>query len=445
MKIPQTPENWRKVLGREGEKIFKLLNKRGILNLITDFNKRYLHWDKVRYEKMPKNIEAKHIWILMKLFRSEKYSPLKFDGFDFKYTLLQSTQQKLHIFDKNSAGNLEIEDGSLSMGGKKKFIISSLMEEAIASSQLEGAVTTRKRAKEMLKQNRKPKTYSEKMIVNGYKTLKMILEKKTDELTKESLLEIQRSITKGTLENSKDEGRLRDNNEVVVADNMEIERIYHTPPDYKKIPELMNELCKFANEDSDEFIHPIIKGIILHFLIGYIHPFNDGNGRTARAIFYWYVLSRGYWLFEYMAVSKKILNSKVNYGTAYLYTETDENDLTYFIEFNIKVISDALEDMREYLKRKQKEQRKAIKIVEGLKKINFRQATILKDLMENENKIITIKEIQGTYNVVYQTARNDLLYLYKLGYITIKKIKNKFFFIFTNKNQETIKKCIKED
>ncbi len=445
MKIPQTPENWRKILGKENEEIFKLLNKNGILKIITDFNNQYLHWDKVRYKKIPKNIDAKYIWVLMKLFRSEKYYQLKFDGFNFKYTLLPSTLQQLHIFDKDSAGNLEIEDGSLSMRGRERFIISSLMEEAIASSQLEGAVTTRKVAKEMLKQNRKPKTYGEKMIVNGYKTLKMILEMKSIKLTKECLLDIQKEITKGTLQNEKDEGRFRDNNEIVVGDEMEVEKIYHTPPDYKKIPEFMEELCRFANKDSKEFIHPIIKGIILHFLIGYIHPFNDGNGRTARAIFYWYVISQGYWLFEYMAISKKILSSRINYGLAYLYTETDENDLTYFIEFNLKAIYEALMDMRNYIKRKQKEQREAIKMVSEIKGINFRQATILRDLMESENKIITIKEIQETYSIVYQTARSDLLYLAGLGYITIKKIKNKFVFMFTSKNEEIIKESIKKN
>lgn len=443
MKIPQTPENWRKTLRKEQNKIFNLLNQKRILKTITEFNNQYIHWDKLRYKKIPKNTDAKHIWTLMKLFRSEKYYPLKFNGFNFKYTLLQSTLQKLHIFDKNSAGNLEIEEGSLSMRGRDRFIISSLMEEAIASSQLEGAVTTRKIAKEMLKQNRKPKSYDEKMIVNGYRTLKMIIEKKETKLTKKCLLEIQKSITKDTLKDPLDEGKFRDNNEVVVGDDIEIEKIYHTPPDYKKVDSLMDELCRFANEDSGDFIHPIIKGIILHFLIGYIHPFNDGNGRTARAIFYWYVISRGYWLFEYMAISKKILSSRINYGRAYLYTETDENDLTYFIEFNIKAIYEALLEMREYIKRKQREQKEAIKMVGSIKGINFRQATILKDLMESKNKIITIREIEETYNVVYQTARSDLLYMASLGYIDMKKIKNKFIFVFTEQNEEIIKKSIK--
>jgi len=443
MKLPEKPENWRKTINKNPDSVLNLLKDKEVLKFISKYNSSYSHWDKIRRVKIPKEIDAKKIWALMKLFRNEKHYHLPFNGFDFRYTLLPRTLKKLHILDKESAGNIEIEDSSLTSKGRSKYIVSSLMEEAIASSQLEGAVTTRKIAKEMLRQNRKPKTYSEQMILNGYKTLMMVLNKKEQKLTKEFLLEVQKSITKNTLKDKRDEGKFRDNNEIVVGDNIEADKIYYTPPDYKKIPKLIDELCKFANEDEGEFIHPIIKGIILHFLIGFIHPFNDGNGRTARAILYWCVISKGYWLFEYMAMSRKILSSKVKYGLAYLYSETDENDLTYFIDYNIEAINNALVDMRNYIKRQQKELIDANKMIGELKGINFRQASILKDFMKTPNKYFTIREIQNSYNIVYQTARSDLLYLVKLKYISMKKSKNKFVFIFTKRNQETINDLIK--
>ena len=75
-----------------------------------------------------------------------------------------------------------------------------------------------------------------------------------------------------------------------MGDPVHAEKIYHQPPGHKELPKLMEKICDFANSEDDEFVHPIIKGIMLHFLIGYIHPFEDGIGRTARALFYWYVL-----------------------------------------------------------------------------------------------------------------------------------------------------------
>lgn len=442
MEIPQKPENWGKILKENSEEILDLIKDKEILKFVKKCNDSYVHWDKLRRLEIPKNKKPEHIWALIKLFRSEKYSNLKFNGFSFRYILLSNTLKKLHFLDKEAAGNIQIEDRVIARQGQERYIISSLMEEAIASSQLEGAATTRKVAKEMLRQNRKPRTYDEKMILNGYLTLKWILEKKGEKLTKEFLLEIQRSITKDTLKSKEDEGRFRDNNEIVVGDNIELDKVYHSPPDHQQIPNLIEELCNFANNDDEEFIHPIIKAIFLHFLIGYIHPFNDGNGRTARAVFYWYVISKGYWLFEYTPISRKILSSRVNYGLSYLYTERDENDLTYFIEYNLSAIYEALLDMQEYIKRKQQEQKDANRMVKELKDVNFRQASILKDFMKSKDKYFTIREFQESYRIVYETARSDLLYLTKRGYITMKRLKNKFVFMFAHENQDKINKDI---
>ena len=159
------------------------------------------------------------------------------------------------------------------------------MEEAISSSQMEGASTTRKKAKEMIEQDKKPKNKSEKMILNNFITMKYIVQHKSEDLTPENLLYIHKLITNNTLEDLEDEGKFRENNDVHVVNHSNSE-IVHTPPLESELEKLINDLCIFFNTDSEEFIHPIIKGCIIHFMIGWIHPFTDGNGRTARAIFY---------------------------------------------------------------------------------------------------------------------------------------------------------------
>jgi len=167
------------------------------------------------------------------------------------------------------------------------------MEETIASSHLEGASTTRKLAKEILRKKRKPSNYSEQMIVNEYDTIQKIAKMTDKKITPHNILDLQMDITHDTLKNKDYEGKFRNDNNVVVA-NTRDDKVLYKPPDYREIPELMEELCKFASDDSRKFIHPIIKGIFLHFLIGFIYHFNNGNGRTARTIFYWYVLTRDY-------------------------------------------------------------------------------------------------------------------------------------------------------
>jgi Fic family protein len=428
MKIPEKPPKIDKIPGQENSKIFALLENKEVLASIIEYNKRYLHWDELKYKKLPENLKPEPIWVLLKMFRQQQSRFVKFNGWTFSYVLLDETLRKLHLLDKGAAGHLETGLEAVNTEGRDRYIISSLMEEAIASSQLEGAATTRKIAKEMLRLRKKPRNYSEHMIVNGYNTLEKIVKMKDKEITPEIILQIQNEITKDTLKDKDDSGRFRDNNDVVVGDPLEVEKVYHRPPDYKKVPELMDEFCKFASNDDHTFIHPVVKGIMLHFLIGYIHPFNDGNGRTARSVFYWYLLSRGYWLFEFMSVSRILLKSKRKYGLAYLYTETDENDLTYFINYNLSAIEEALNDMEEYIARKQKEQIEAMKLLQGIKDINLRQAEILKDFMKHPGKPYSIGEIMTTYGTAYDTARNDLLHLTQIGRLKKTKAKKKYLF-----------------
>lgn len=432
MKIPQTPPKVHEVLQKEHPHLLKLLENKSVTEFIAKSNQEYPHWDQFRYKPMPNQAKPEQVWALLKLFRNGQYKKLQFGKWTFRYILLDVFQKKLHLLDTGTAGKLGLNLDSPNFSGREKYIISSLMEEAIASSQLEGAATTRRVAKELLRLKKKPRNFSEQMIVNGYQTIQKIVRLKEKKITPEIILELHKNITQDTLKDKAYEGQWRTNNEVVVGDQIEVEKIYHRPPNYKDIPELMKEFCEFASEDTGEFIHPIIKGVILHFLIGYIHPFEDGNGRTARTILYWYVLTRGYWLFEFMAISRIILRAKVKYGLAYLYTETDDNDLTYFIDYNLDCIEEALYDMEKYIQQKQQEQADALKWIKSLN-VNLRQAEILKEFVKNPEKSFVVNEIINTYGVAYDTARNDLLYLTKLGYLEKVKVQKKYLFKLSQK------------
>lgn len=433
MRLAEKPPKWMDILTNDKEDVFELLKDNAILEKVGEFNKKYLYWSELRYKTKDEK-EQKYLWTLMKLFRS--YENIPYKPIELKYANTQEINKKLHRFDKFLAGNIETQ--SKDLGLETRYIISSLMEEAIASSILEGAVTTRKVAKEMLRQKRKPKNRGEQMVLNGYETMQIIAKRGNEKLTPEFLLEIQRTITKETLRDERDVGIFRESNDIIVADTSEQGLVYHNPPDHREIEKLINALCEFANNDDSDFVHPIIKAAVLHFLIGYIHPFNDGNGRTARSVFYWYLFSRGYWLLEYMAVSRRILRSKTDYKLAYLYTEYDDLDITYFIKYITLCMDDSLEDMLKYIKKKQGEQRETKQILEKLKDINFRQANILEEMMKNPDKYYSIQEIAQTYHVVYQTARTDLMFLTEKGYIKLRQISRKFLFYCDQECKEKI-------
>jgi Fic family protein len=123
----------------------------------------------------------------------------------------------------------------------------------------------------------------------------------------------------------------RTDNKTVVEDKI-TRKVYWNPPDFAEIPWFITEMCDFINEDHESwkttFIHPLIKAMLLHFWIGYLHPFVDGNGRTARALFYRYVLSKNYWLIEYISISRVFVQAPAKYARACLFWKRP-NDTTY--------------------------------------------------------------------------------------------------------------------
>lgn len=60
----------------------------------------------------------------------------------------------------------------------------------------------------------------------------------------------------------------------------------------------------------------MLRAILLHFWLAYDHPFEDGNGRTARSLFYWYMRTQGYWLVEYLLISNILRKAPAQYTRA---------------------------------------------------------------------------------------------------------------------------------
>ncbi len=400
---------------------------------LKDIQDEYWYWDKVKYKS--KNINPAELWNAVKLHRKIKSNAVTFGKYRFNYVVTDYMQRALHQFDMHIGGtlgsNIEIAESD-----KTKYIISSIMEEAISSSQMEGANTTRKKAKEMIQKEQKPKNKSEQMIMNNFITMKHIVQFKNEEITPEKLLYIHKLMSKSTLDDINDEGRFRDNNEIHVVNHINSEIVY-TPPTNDELEKLINDLCFFFNNDTKDFIHPIIKGCVIHFMIGWIHPFTDGNGRTARALFYWYMLKKGYWLTEYLSISRIIKDTKNQYEKAYLYSEKDENDLSYFITYHVKTMEKAFDALKEYINRKQKEVFQAAKFMK-IPLVNERMAQILKILNDDSDRILNIKEIENRFNISNYTARTDLKTLVELGFLEIIQVNKKKQNFIKSKNFEEI-------
>jgi Fic family protein len=380
---------------------------------------------------VPKN-ELEGCWIVLKLARAFSSIGIPYAPIHLTYVLTSEISQELHLCDQDLStvfptGTKKLESG-------REYIIEALSEEAIASSKLEGAVTTELVAKNMLRKNIPPKNKDEQMIVNNHLAMQFIQDKRDVLLTPAFIREVQGIVTKDTMQDEGQSGVFRSTNDVSVLDVRSGEVIYY-PPNAKEIDSLISALCDFVNADRMEkgdeersFVHPIIVGIALHFLIGYIHPFYDGNGRTARTLFYWYVLSRGYEVFAYIPISKIIQQAPGKYRDAYLATERDDLDLTYFILYNIRCIRKARKALIEHLKMESSRKSNAERVISALPDVSKRQASILTYMVEYKTEEFGIREIADRFSVTYQTARTDIMHLTDLKYLGVKKRGRAFYY-----------------
>lgn len=437
MKIPAPPpasqDLWQKV-SASPDKLLQLMQLGKTIRPDTDGE--YQHWDELRHHPAPAGLTAEQHWFLVKNSRQQLYRELPMkdvNGAPFQYCLTPSAFELLHQIDRDASGIIGAPQPINNPQTQATYLLKSLVEEAIRSSQLEGASTTRRVAKDMLLQGREPRDHSERMIFNNYTAMQSVRAFKREPLTPARVLELQSTLTNGTLDEIDAAGRYRRTDEHIVVSD-ETGRTLHDPPAANELPQRMELLCDFANGGgTTEFLHPVIRAILVHFTLAYDHPFVDGNGRTARALFYWVMAREGYWLCEYVSISRILKKARAQYARSFLYTETDENDATYFIAYQLRVLTSAIRDLHSYLERKSGE----INDVETLIRhstdihadLNARQLDLLTHALKNPNAFYTIESHRRSHGVAYATSRSDLMELAKLGLLEQRKRSHSFVYI----------------
>ncbi len=430
MKFPQLPPAWQPLLDRaiqhgKGDAFMDFSHQE---NLRAD---RYLHWDDFRHRTSDKaGLSKDEQWAAIRMGRAMRSQPIP----------LQDTKGRPFTFflTPKAFGLLREIDLHCGFGPSESAVVreetsrhqfDSVMEEALTSSQLEGAVVTRSEAREMIRSQRPPATEHERMVMNNYRTMRLLTELKEKPLTPEVVLRIHREVTAGTLEDAAHEGKLRGVDDNVRVEDEESGEVFHTPPDASTLPERIGKLCDFANEiGMTGFLHPVVRSIALHFWIAYDHPFVDGNGRTARALFYWSMLRNGYWLAEYFSISHEILRAPKQYYRSFLHTETDGNDLNYFLQHQLEVIGASINALKKSILAKQQEAESLRRNLGVGGDFNYRQIALLKHALKHPFAAYTVVGHQTSHGTSNQTAKNDIAALEAKGFLQRGKIGKAFVY-----------------
>lgn len=436
MKRPESPPtDLNRILALRGNKLGAILSE----VVRSEAEGKYRHWDKMRHMTPPAGFTREEWWGATKLVRRAALKDLPLldpSGQPFRYAITDMIARLLHEIDLGAGGNIGMPDPIANPQTRSQYVMRSLFQEAVTSSQLEGAATTRAVAKEMLRTGRAPRTRGERMILNNYLTMQRIAEWKERPLDPELIFEMHRMVTDGTLDNPDGTGRLRRPDENVTVQDVITGEIFHSPPPAEELPDRLAALCEFANgsvldvgKPEGRFIHPAVRAIFIHFWLAYDHPFVDGNGRTARALFYWSMLRQGYWLFEFVSISEILVKAPAKYARSFLFTETDENDATYFLLYQCEVIRRAIASLHDYIETKSKEVRETEALLRGATGLNHRQQALIAHALRKPGTRYTIEGHRRSHAIVYETARYDLMDLARLGLLELRKMRRAFVFI----------------
>ncbi|MBA2083013.1 Fic family protein [Aeromonas veronii] len=391
---------------------------------------RYLHYDELRHRvKAPALPEI--AWGFKKLSRAGQVNnvlPLGDTGHDKgelvgRLFLTPTIQKAISLVDKlATTAHLQSMMARIGELTHLEYLLNDLIDdEAISSSQLEGAATTTIVAKDMLRRKRKPRTADERMIIGNYLMMDYAWEHRKEPLSIELIQSLHEIGVEGIDDEEYTPGVFRMDDSVAVVDGDD--QVVHQPPKAELLDERMLQLCTWINLSHDDiesstYIHPVVKAILLHFCIGFEHPFRDGNGRVARALFYWFMFKSDYGAFRYIAISTLLRKAATRYGKSYVYTETDDMDLTYFVDYQCSIILRALKRFTETYEKNvlEVQQFNLWMLNSGLYgKLTEKQRIILHNTRNACGLKMSANFVKDKLDCSYNTASNALKGMVELG------------------------------
>lgn len=409
-----------------------------VIRLMTTVSDaEYLHWEELRHRTPPKGAADQLEWWQALKFKRAAAASYYPELRGFGTTPLSLSRQagidaQLAKFDRLLAGEIAHRGAPVDAPTRDRYVSSSLMEEAIHSSLFEGAVSTREAAKDLLREGRSPTSKDERMIVNNHRAMTRLCEMAREPLTTDGVMQLHSILVDQTLKHPEQAGRLQhaDEKRIVVWDERS-NRAVHAPPAAEELPGRLQQLVDFANApdvEDDRYTHPVIRSILLHFQLAFDHPFADGNGRTARALFYWSMLRRGYWLAEFISISRLIYRQPEPYRRAFLFVESDPQDATYFVRDQLTTIERAVDELHAYMDRKREQIDEMRNLVRRRNDLNTRQLALLQHALRHPEAMYTHDSHANSHRVSGISARSDLQELVRLQMLKQERGGRKFIY-----------------
>ncbi|MCA1175010.1 MULTISPECIES: Fic family protein [unclassified Pantoea] len=372
------------------------------LSRYSEWDARYLHFDELS-RRIRDSDERLAVWSALKFKRRSTAQHFVIASQEVSCNFTAKINAAISLVDRMTFAR----NGQPTDEDAASYLMSQLiMEEAISSSQLEGAATTSRVAMELLAVGREPRNEDESMIMGNWRLMQHIAAMGEGPLTRADILHMHHIACAGINDEKYRPGEVRCNNDVFVAGRDG--EIIHQPPDHTLLNGMLDALCAEVEFLEQQGTHPLLVACVLHFAMGYIHPFNDGNGRTARGLFYHHLIRRGYHAFRYISISKLLKAAAVKYGMSYLYSETDELDLTYFVQFQCEIVMRAVNAFTDQITTLRQERSRLVHWVEENMTLAKGELDIMAIALHAPGSLLSAAGVKSRLGVADNTARSRL-------------------------------------
>lgn len=233
------------------------------------------------------------------------------------------------------------------------------------------------------------------------------------EITEENILEIHKTLTVDTLDNPSDCGSYR-NRYVVVANGMTGHVIFR-PPSNEAVPDLVRNLLAWINAEETQELDPVIESGIAHYELVRVHPFIDGNGRTARVLAALLLLWRGFDTKQFFCLDDYYDSDRPAYYRALQTVDPETRDLTEWLSYFVEGVMVSMNAVKERVIHLSSERLKVS--VKGQVALSGRQMKIVEHL--NRYQFITVGDMVKMFQITRQAALKEIGKLVELEVVRL--------------------------
>lgn len=341
-----------------------------------------------------------------------------FDGQTYWYTMPHDIKSLLRVIDHHCTSGSEL-DREISNRRGRRFLVRALVEEAIATSRLDGVDIPYDEAHELLQMDRTPANDDERVVVNAHHLLSELPGLAESALTPELLLGLYERVTEGT-------ARLEfDGAELIGGPVAAMTRL-----------EVLKQLCAIANYQQDvNAEHPAITALVLLRDVPYWKPFPKYNGAIARILFRLHAVKHNYPVLGLLPISeiaarnpeKESVSASGPHFTRL--TRYSEIDMTGHVAAILEAVNVAIQRLRAQIEQVQERDDALRELLQSDPLLNGRQRSILGRALREPGTRFRIRYHQTTHNIAYSTARADLMELEEKGYLRQEQEGKAFVFV----------------